>query len=106
MPEREAARAVRHGDEGQLGSGLSAVIAATISAAQGWKLSMLFTFDGLTLLKKAPDPGLTGLGNRAMPIAEWAGAASYLAAAETCALNLSMQHALTGAGREVSNAGL
>ncbi|MGD8207961.1 MAG: DsrE/DsrF/DrsH-like family protein [Thiohalocapsa sp.] len=43
-------------------------IVASTAAAMGWKVTMFFTFYGLTLLKKHLDLKLSGLGNPAMPM--------------------------------------
>jgi len=43
-------------------------IVASTAAALGWKVTMFFTFYGLTLLKKELDLKLSGLGNPAMPM--------------------------------------
>lgn len=43
-------------------------IIGSTAAALGWKVSLFFTFYGLSLLKKKVDPKVTALGNTAMPM--------------------------------------
>ncbi len=54
--------------KGNLDWAYPAFIIGSTAAALDWKVSMFFTFYGLSLLKKEVDPKVTALGNTAMPM--------------------------------------
>src|SRR5210317_1566518 len=71
MTEREEAKTTMLSmlvTKGTLDWGYTTFIIASTAAALGWKVSLFFTFYGLSLLKKDMSPEISGLGNPAMPM--------------------------------------
>lgn len=54
--------------KGTLDWAYTTFIIGSTAAALGWKVTMFFTFYGLSLLKKEMSPKISGLGNPAMPM--------------------------------------
>lgn len=71
MAEREAKRVRMLSmlvTKGTLDWAYTTFIIASTAAALGWKVSLFFTFYGLSLLKKDLNPDISALGNPAMPM--------------------------------------
>jgi peroxiredoxin family protein len=71
MAEREAKRIRKLSmlvTKGTLDWAYTTFIIASTAAALGWKVSVFFTFYGLSLLKKDLNPEISALGNPAMPM--------------------------------------
>jgi peroxiredoxin family protein len=71
MAQREASRQKMLSmlvTKGTLDWAYTTYIIASTAAALGWKVSVFFTFYGLSLLKKDLKPHISALGNPAMPM--------------------------------------
>jgi peroxiredoxin family protein len=71
MAEREATKTAMLSilvTKGTLDWAYTTFILASTAAALGWKVSLFFTFYGLSLLKKDLSLSISGLGNPAMPM--------------------------------------